>query len=422
MGVWLSFTGLLFGAAALGALTEYSRNRLEKYCGPNHRDVLRRILAHDDDVGLAVRGWIRLLLFGLVVTSFFACWPGHRGVDDWWREWIIYLASIWLLLIALENWFARPLGENYAEPFLYWTWPVLSLSRLVMLPVLWIARVSGSILSIFSGRDEEASANFIHEEIRTVVNEGERDGQISGEAVDMIAGLMDLHEVHVSQIMTPRTDIIMLSATLTIEEARIEVIESGHSRIPVYRENRDDILGILYAKDLLPHLGKAHSETTLSSIPLRQPVFAQEDKTVDVLLRELRNGIHIAIVLDNYGGVAGLVTIEDVIEEIIGEIKDEYDEEESPPIRVIDEQTCEVYAWVDIDSINEHLSLNFPDGDDYDTIGGYVTSRIGRIPLAGETLVEGNTRLTVLEATDRAVERLRVERLLPQRESSSSSS
>ena len=322
----------------------------------------------------------------------------------------------------MENWIARPFGENFAEPFLYWTWPILSLSRILMLPVLWIARFSGSMLSIFSGRDEDLGANSIHEEIRTVVNEGERDGQIAGEAVDMIAGLMDLHQVEVSQIMTPRTDIIMLPATLTIEEARIEVIDSGHSRIPVYSGNRDEILGILYAKDLLPHLGKAESEATLSSIQLRQPVYAQETKPVDVLLREFRSGIHIAIVLDTYGGVAGLVTIEDVIEEIIGEIKDEYDEEEIPPIRVIDDKTCEVDAWVDIDSINERLSLNLPDGEDYDTIGGYLTSKIGRIPASGETFLEGNAELTVLDATDRAIERLRIVRLEQEAESSSNPS
>jgi len=406
----------LFGAAALGALTDYSRNKLERYCGPNRRDLLRRILAYDDDVSLAVRGGMRILLFGLVIATFFASLPEETLSTHWWRGWIIYLASIWIALVAIENWLARPIGETFAEPFLYWTWPILSLIRLVLLPVLWIAWFSSTMFGIVSGRDEDVTANSLHEEIRTVVNEGERDGQIPGEAVDMIAGLMDLHEVEVSQIMTPRNDIIMLPDTLSIEEARVEVIESGHSRTPIYHGNRDEIVGILHAKDLLPHLGKSDEVTTLASISLRQPVYVQEDKPVDVLLREFRTGIHIAIVLDSYGGVAGLVTIEDVIEEIVGEIKDEYDEEELPEVREFDGRSCEVDGWVDIDTINERLGVHIPDGEDYDTVGGYLTSKLGRIPKTGEEFVEGNLRLHVLDATDRAVERLRAERIELQNE------
>lgn len=360
---------------------------------------------------------MRILLFGLVVSTFFACLPESETKVQWWRNWIVYLASIWIALVALENWLARPLGENFAEPFLYWTWPVLSLIRLILLPVLWIAWFSSAVFSIASGRDDDATANSIHEEIRTVVNEGEREGQIPGDAVDMIAGLMDLHQVEVSQIMTPRTDIIMLPDTLTIEEARIEVIESGHSRTPIYHGNRDEIIGILHAKDLLPHLGESETSTTLASISLRQPVYVQEDKPVDVLLREFRNGIHIAIVLDSYGGVAGLVTIEDVIEEIIGEIKDEYDEEEIPSVRDIDGNSCEIDGWVGIDTINERFGLSIPESDDYDTIGGYLTTKLGHIPRMGEEIVEANMKIIVLDATDRAVERLRVERVEQPKES-----
>jgi putative hemolysin len=360
---------------------------------------------------------MRILLFGLVIATFFACLPDSETTVGWWQNWIFYLASIWIALVALENWLARPLGENFAEQFLYWTWPLLSFVRVILLPVLWISWFSNAVFSIASGRDEDVNANSIHEEIKTVVNEGEREGQIAGDAVDMIAGMMDLHEVQVSQIMTPRTDIIMLPDTLTTEEARIEVIESGHSRTPVYHDNRDEVVGILYAKDLLPHLGTSEAPKTLANITLRQPVYVQEDKPVDVLLREFRNGIHIAIVLDSYGGVAGLVTIEDVIEEIIGEIKDEYDEEEIPSVRDIDGKSCEIDGWVGIDAINERLGLNIPDSDDYDTVGGYLTMKLGRIPRVGEEFTDGNMKLLVLDATDRAVERIRIERIELRKES-----
>jgi CBS domain containing-hemolysin-like protein len=274
-----------------------------------------------------------------------------------------------------------------------------------------MTRATSLAIESLMGDDDEVLDDPIQEEIRTVVNEGEREGQIAGEAVDMIAGLIDLHRVEASEIMTPRTDIVMLPITTTIEVARREVAESGHSRIPVYGASRDDIVGILYAKDLLPY-GADESRADLSSLQLRQPAYVRENKPVDVLLRDFRKGgVHIAIILDNYGGVAGLVTIEDVIEEIVGDIKDEYDEDEVPAIRMIDQTTSDVDARLDVESINEHLSIELPEGVDYDTIGGFVTSLLGRIPKTGESLSHENVHITVTDASDRTIRRLRIERI-----------
>lgn len=410
--LWTTVVLILIVSSMLGALAAFSRSKLERYCQARSIDRLGKILEHDDDVVLALRGWIRVLLLLLVVWTFLA-YAGEQEVAQVSARWLLALVGVWLFLVVAENWIARPIGESFAEPLLYGFWPILNALRLAMLPFLSIARFTSAAIEWFSGRDDDGLGSPIQEEILTVVNEGQREGQIPGEAVDMIAGLMELHEVEVCEIMTPRTDVIMFPLEMTIAEARVEVTESGHSRIPVYRQNRDDIIGILYAKDLLPHLSESTpTDASLASLQLRQPVYVPENKPVDILLREFRKGgVHIAIVLDEYGGMAGLVTIEDIIEEVVGDIRDEYDEDEIPPIRRIDENTHDIAARLDIETINDRLDLAIPEGADYDTLGGFVFSTLGRIPRPGESFVHDALRMTVTDATDRTVRRIRVEKL-----------
>jgi CBS domain containing-hemolysin-like protein len=211
----------------------------------------------------------------------------------------------------------------------------------------------------------------------------------------------------------------MLKNSAPIEDARLFVADCGHSRIPVYGENRDDVVGVLYAKDLLPRF-ESSGVATVGELKLRRPVYVPETKPADVLLREFRKErIHIAIVLDEYGGVAGVVTIEDVLEQIVGDIVDEYDEEDYPVSR-ISENILVVDARMRVDQINQMLRLELPEDEDYDTIGGFVFSKLERIPKVGEFFEESfqdrRTRFTVLDANDRAIKRLQIERVLPKSE------
>jgi CBS domain containing-hemolysin-like protein len=230
------------------------------------------------------------------------------------------------------------------------------------------------------------------------------------DAREMIEGVIELSGVDVAAIMTPRTDMSSMSFAFTWQEALQFVIAASHTRIPVYQKNRDDIVGIVYIKDLLPVLSKPEEPRPPWTSLLRDPYFVPETKPVDVLLQEFqatRN--HMAIVLDEYGGVAGVVTMEDVLEEIVGEIVDEYDKDLVDGIREIDERTAEALGRVHIDEINERLAVELPEDDDYDTIGGFVFSQLGHVPVPGEQLVWQNVRLTVLEATRRRIERVRIE-------------
>jgi CBS domain containing-hemolysin-like protein len=245
------------------------------------------------------------------------------------------------------------------------------------------------------------------------VTEGHREGLLEQDAREMIEGVIELSDVDCSEIMTPRTDMVSMPLSLSWQEALDFVVRVGHTRIPVYDKNRDDIVGILYAKDLLPLLARKTGETLPSwTSLLREPYFVPETKPVDQLLQEFqqtRN--HMAVLLDEYGGVSGLVTMEDALEEIVGEIIDEYDKDLIDGIRVIDGRVAEALGKVHIDEINERLELGLPEDEDFDTVGGFVFTQLGHVPVVGEELVWKNVRLTVMEATRRRIERLRLETL-----------
>ncbi|MCA9258087.1 MAG: HlyC/CorC family transporter, partial [Planctomycetales bacterium] len=215
-------------------------------------------------------------------------------------------------------------------------------------------------------------------------------------------------------IMTPRTDMHMVQVDLPWDEVVADVIDSGHTRTPVYDSSRDDIVGILYSKDLLPELatGDMANRSSLRDL-LRKPLFVPETKRVDDLLQMFQQvRTHIALVLDEYGGVAGLVTIEDVLEEIVGEIVDEYDPEHVEELQALEDGAYEALGRAHVDEINHELNIELPEDGDFDTIAGFVFTQLGRIPNVGEAVVwQDKVRVCVLEVTRRRIERVRIERL-----------
>ena len=263
-----------------------------------------------------------------------------------------------VLLLCVEIWIPRAAARLWAEPILYHTWPFWRTLAVLLAPLVFGARFVDTFLHRLVGRiEEQPDEDSFEEEIRTLVTEGHREGLLEEDAREMIEGVIELSGVDVAAIMTPRTDMSSMSHALTWQEALQFVIASSHARIPVYQKNRDDIVGILYIKDLLPVLAKPDEPRPPWTSLLREPYFVPETKPVDVLLQEFqetRN--HMAIVLDEYGGVAGVVTMEDVLEEIVGEIVDEYDKDLVDGIREIDERTAEALGRVHIDEINERLA------------------------------------------------------------------
>jgi CBS domain containing-hemolysin-like protein len=239
------------------------------------------------------------------------------------------------------------------------------------------------------------------EELRILVERGGEQGTIEAEEEQMIGAVLELGERRVHEVMVPRTDIVALDVGASLDETVDTIVRAGHSRIPVYEDAIDNIVGILYAKDLLPYLkGQDHAPDMRKL--LRAPLFVPESMLVDDLLHSLqRRKVHIAVVLDEYGGTAGLVTIEDLIEEIVGEIQDEYDTEE-PMIVKLSENEARVDGRTNIDDLVDHfeINLNGEDREEYDTVGGLIYHRIGGVPKVGDTVdIDGEVTLTV-ESTD----------------------
>ncbi|MFO0947131.1 MAG: hemolysin family protein [Planctomycetota bacterium] len=411
MTLALTIAALAFVSLSHWALVDYSRSRLEKYLSTRTPRLFATIFEFDDDTILAVRAWQFLLLAGLTLSIVAATMGKEPILAEALGPAIGYSILAWFLFIAFDLWISRPIGRRLAEKILYRFWNLLVLLRLSMLPVIWLGNTLDRSVNRLRSRPEEGVPSPIQEELLSVVNEGEREGEIGGDAAEMIEGLIELHQVLVEEIMTPRTEMVMLKSSSTIEEARHVIAACGHSRIPVYAESRDNIVGILYAKDLLPFLGDAPGAAQgIATLVLREPVYVPMTKPVNDLLREFqRSRVHIAIVSDDYGGVAGLVTIEDILEQIVGDITDEHDPTEPPPFRRLDDHRIEVDARTPVYELNELFPIGLPEDGDYETVSGFISSVLGRIPKSGESFPYEQARFTVLDASDRSINRVLIE-------------
>ena len=269
----------------------------------------------------------------------------------------------------------------------------------VFRPVVWLLTASTAAITRLLGVTPADQDRLSTEELLILVERGGEQGVIEAEEQQMIGAVLELGERRVHEVMVPRIDITALSVEAPLDEIINTIVSEGHSRIPVYEESIDNIVGILYAKDLLPILARGESPHLRTL--LRTPLFVPESITVDDLLHNLqRRKVHIAIVLDEYGGTAGLVTIEDLIEEIVGEIQDEYDVEE-PMVERISDNEARIDGRASIDDLTETfgIELNVEDKEQYDTVGGLVYHEIGGVPAVGDTVQVNGLTLTV-ESTD----------------------
>jgi CBS domain containing-hemolysin-like protein len=272
------------------------------------------------------------------------------------------------------------------------------------------------VLGLFDGLVRRLAGVPLEEELNDVerherdlleaVSEGEKLGAVDEEEKEMIESVMDLRDTTVAEIMTPRTEIRAVEKGTTMDQVKDLIREIGHSRIPVYDGTIDNVIGIAYAKDLL-YL--EHNDAFIAADAMRQALFVPETKNLRDLLHEFQaKKVHMAIVLDEYGGTAGLVTFEDILEELVGEIADEYDVDEVAPNTRIDEHTVDIDARVRVDEINAELDLHLPEEEDYETVGGFVFSTLGRIPTTGERCAHENVEIEVLDAEPRRINRLRL--------------
>lgn len=233
------------------------------------------------------------------------------------------------------------------------------------------------------------------DEVKAVLDAAHSRKVLDGESYAMISGALEVANLTVASIMVPRSRIDMLDINQPLSELLPNIIDTGHSRFPVYEDDRDNIIGILLAKDLLLSINNASID--LSTL-IRPAVFVPETKRLNVLLRDFRSSRnHMAVVIDEYGGTSGLVTMEDILEQIVGEIEDEYDEDEEKTIFQTGSNSWRAMGITDIDHFNEYFNTQLPD-DDYDTIGGWLAEQLGHIPRRGDQITHSNLNITVVGA------------------------
>jgi CBS domain containing-hemolysin-like protein len=266
------------------------------------------------------------------------------------------------------------------------------------------------LISLVDFGRPETKQDLDHE-IQELLEEGEEHGLISPLEEKMINSILEFRETYASEIMTPAAEVVSFEEGFPMSELIEIVIDSGFTRIPVFRENPDKIIGAIHAKDLLKLCARPQIEGDVQLEEYLRPVyFIPESKPIGDLLREFqKQKIHMAMVTDEFGTMRGLITLEDILEEIVGEIDDEYDEEEQR-VKVVDENTIVVHGWVDIEIIEEHFDFEMPDGP-YESVGGLVIHFLGRLAITGDTVEAGGCHFEVQNASTRQIKTIRVTRL-----------
>ena len=277
--------------------------------------------------------------------------------------------------------------------------------------LIWISKFIGRLLGI---ELEDETLMITEEDIISFVNVGEAEGIIEEDEKEMIHSIVGFGETSAKEVMTPRTAMLAFEGNKTIDDIWYEMVDNGFSRIPVYEDTIDNILGVLYIKDIMNCIKDGNTNVPIKNF-IRPGYFVPETKSIIEILKEFKAlKVHIALVLDEYGGIVGLLTIEDLIEEIVGEIRDEFDTEEEEFITQIDENSYEVDAMIDIETLDKELCLNLPESDDYESLGGLIVTELGRLATIGDELKFNGVKLKVLE-----INKMRVSRVLIEKEQQS---
>lgn len=403
------------------SLRDFSRHRLQEVCEEHGRpERFSEILQNYERTLLLSE---MLLLLSLLTAATFAFRTAYfddltfpttlnfGSIAFWLLQMTGVIVVIALTFVVLPWTLSRVIGES----FLCRGWPLVRFASSLASPIWQFSsqmdRIFHRIFDVPEPDSEDAS-RLLTEELLTVVDESQREGVIQSNASNMIHRVVDLQTEDVAAIMTPRTEMVTLNADTSIKEATDELIENGYSRVPVIDDGIDNIVGILYARDLL---ACAISEDTDQKCvgDIARPVFyVPESQQIGDLLESMRGRkVHMAIVVDEYSGVSGLVTLEDVLEEIIGDIADEYDTAEEELWKEHTDGRTDVDGRFHLDDLNREFDYELPEDEEYDTIGGFMLSRFGRIPDAGEEHVWEGLKFTVLKAGERRVDRVRIERV-----------
>ncbi|MFZ5919370.1 MAG: hemolysin family protein [Chloroflexota bacterium] len=413
-----------FFAATETALSHLSRSRLRQLAGEGIRWAGLAERLADESLPL-----LTTVYLGTILAQFAAAALAVVLLGPPLSEWIAGFASLAsladflsilfivlilaLITVMLGQLLPMSLALRDPEGVALRLVPIFAVIYALLSPVVrGLTRLAPLARTLSGGEHPGVGVPLVTEErIKEWVDAGEEGGVIEEDEKEMIFSIFEFGDTLAREIMVPRIDVTALDVMSPLDAAVELVLQKGFSRIPVYRDTIDNVLGLLYAKDLLRHLKEGAGQDGLESL-LRPAYFVPESKELDELLQELqKNKIHMAIVVDEYGGMAGVVTIEDIIEEIVGEIQDEYDSEE-PFAQLVSDTEAVLNARIDLDDLNKLLGVSLPT-DEADTLGGLIYNCLGKVPAVGDTVRIGDLCLEVMSVLGRRIKVVRIVRLAP---------
>jgi len=390
------------------SLANTSRGRIKRQAenGQKKAQVLDKLLSESTDIFSTLIVAKSVFFVGFIVSAAVFVVSSH-GLS--WAD-VVVAAVVGFVTVALLQSIARAIALKNPDKIALRMAGVLSVTTTTLAPVsgllLFLARAVSRLFGTKLDREVDENES---DEMRLLVDVNHDEVSLEADEKEMIRGVVGLDETLAREIMIPRIDVIAASKESSIKEIIEIIVSTGYSRIPIYEETIDNIVGLVYAKDLLPILEKGKITGSITKIA-RSPHFIPESKKVDELLHEFQQSkVHVAIVVDEYGGTAGLVTIEDLLEEIVGEIEDEYDAEE-PKIERISDVEAVMNARVSVDELKDSFGIDI-EGEDYDTIGGFVFSQLGRIPNIGDVIKVDGMQIEVLSTVGRRVKEVKITRI-----------
>lgn len=408
------FTGAsLFFSVNTIALRIFSHVKLQEAFKAVKKENLTNSLVKDVEKLILTCSLYRLIfnmfILLLLVAVFVMPHPSELTLGDFALAFIIAMTIFSLFSLAIPHAWAKYAGEKILSR----TYKLLIFLAVMVSPFLYVFRLYDGLVRRLSGVAQttpEEQQEEKQEEFLNGLEQRRTEGVLDKEEQEMIESVLELSETTADEIMTPRTDIVAVEVNSDLQTILDTINTAGHTRVPVYEDTIDNIIGLIHAKDLLAEIGKNPADFKLRD-KMRQAYFVPETKPLRVLLHEFQNQKqHIAIVLDEYGGTAGIVTLEDILEELVGEIADEYEKIPPEPIKEVDQNTIEVDARTYVDVLNDQFELNIPEDEDYDTIGGFVFSRLGYIPKTGENFDYDNLKFTITSAEARRIKHIRIKK------------
>lgn len=386
------------------AMEAVSRNRISQWVEEDKNDVKSARLLKFAERPYLYRYPNKLLNYIFMSVGFFSI----IFVNE---KRILSLVVYFLCLLSFSEIFPRKLAKQRSEELARGLCGLQNIVSILMFPIIWVAlKFANVILLIFKLKTDVDEQKYSEEEIMSILEVGQLTGSLKEEGKKMIGSIFQFDDERAYEIMTPRTDVFMIDITDPPEEYVDQLMKLRYTRMPVCRNGSDDIIGILHIKDYLIKARESGFDKVNIEEILREPYFVPETKKIDTLFVELqKERQHIAILIDEYGGFSGIVTVEDIIEEIVGEIDDEYDEAEVY-IEKIEDDTYLVDGNVDLDNLNEELGTNLM-SETSETLGGFIIDILGEIPQDGyinQTIEFDNILFTILSVKERRIEKIRL--------------